>query len=160
MYIIFLDAMGNLSRFATSALHRLEKGLWPGTWAQYHRMFRQFIAFLETETIQLWQVNIITLLLFLEFCYNSDMSQSNISNYMSAIRAMFILHGLNTEPFKDERLPLYIKSLKINAAFQPKTIKLVFIKMLEQIVTIVVHYSIHGIQGIIFVLFLLFYEVV
>ena len=58
-----------------------------------------------------------------------------ISNYMSAIRAMFIVHGLNTEPLKDEKLPLYIKSLKINAVFKPTTVKLISIEMLQQIVT-------------------------
>ena len=77
--------MGNSSRFSTSALHILKKGFHPATWAQYHKMFRQFIAFLETETIQLLQVNTIILLSFMEFCRNSGMSQANISNYMSAI---------------------------------------------------------------------------
>ena len=63
------------------------------------------------------------------------MSQPNISNYMSTIRAMFIVYGWNAEPFKDERLPLYIKSLKINAVFKPRTVKLISIEMLQQIVT-------------------------
>ena len=72
----------------------------------------------------------------MEFCFDSGMSQANISNYMSAIRAMFIVHGLNTHPFKDERIPLYIKSLKINAVFQPKTIKLISIEILQQIVAV------------------------
>ena len=59
-----------------------------------------------------------------------------ITCLLLAIRAMFVVHGLNTEPFKDERLPLYIKSLKINAVFKPKTIKLVSIEMLQQIVAV------------------------
>ena len=126
--------MENSSRFSTSALHRLKSGFWPATWAQYHRIFRQFIAFLEAETIPLVQVNTITLLSFMEFCYHSGMSQANISNYMSAIRAMFIVHGLNTQPFKYERIPLYTKSLKINAVFRPKTIKLISIEVLQQII--------------------------
>ena len=54
---------------------------------------------------------------------------------MSAIRAMFLVHGLNTQPFKDERIPLYIKSLKINAVFRPKTIKLISIEVLQKIIT-------------------------
>ena len=127
--------MGNSSRFSISALHRFKSGFQPATWAQYHRVFRQFIAFLETESIHLLQVNTITLLSFMEFCYNSSMLQANISNYMSAIRAMFIVHGLNTQPFKDERLPLFIKFLKINVVFRPKTIKLISIEVLQQIIT-------------------------
>ena len=72
----------------------------------------------------------------MEFCYQSGLSQANISNHLSAIRAMFIAHGLNTEPFKDYRLPLYIKSLKINAVFTPKMSKIVSIDLLHQIVQI------------------------
>ena len=70
----------------------------------------------------------------MEFCHCSGLSQSNISNHLSVIRVMLIFYGLNTEPFKDERLPLYIKSLKINAAFTPKTLKLVPIATHQQIV--------------------------
>ena len=81
-------------------------------------------------------MNTITLLAFMEFCCYGGMSQSNISNSMAAIRAMFIVYGLNTQPFQDERIPLYIKSLKINAAFTPKTVKLISIEILQQIVTV------------------------
>ena len=49
---------------------------------------------------------------------------------------MFIVHGFNTQPFKDERLSLYIKSHKINAVFKPKTMKLISIEILQQIVTV------------------------
>ena len=135
MFLLFLDLHGNCSQFSTLALHRLKSGFRPATWAQYHRAFKQFIAFLESESIQLLQVNTITLLAFMEFCYCSGMSQSSISNSMAAIRAMFIVYGLNTQPFKDERIPLYIKSLTINAAFRPKAIKLISIEVLQQIVT-------------------------
>ena len=96
-------------------------------------MFAQFIAFLEIKKIPILQVNTIALLSFMEFCYQSGLSQANISNHLSAIRAMFIVHGLNTDPFKDHRLPLYIKSLKINAVFKPNTSKIVSIDMLHQI---------------------------
>ena len=49
---------------------------------------------------------------------------------------MFIVYGLNTEIFKDDRLHLYIKSLKINAVFKPRMSKLVSIDMLHQIVQV------------------------
>ena len=70
----------------------------------------------------------------MEFCYQSGLSHANISNHLSAIRAMFIVHGLNTQPFRDHRLPLYIKSLKINAVFTPKMLKIVSIDTLQHIV--------------------------
>ena len=49
---------------------------------------------------------------------------------------MFIIHGLNTDSFKDERLPLYIKSLKINAVFNPTMSKIISIDMLQNIVAL------------------------
>ena len=126
--------MPTTSRFATSAILRLRQGFRPATWAQYHRMFSQFIAFLETESLTLLQVNTVILLSFMEFCYQSGLKQANISNHMSAIRAMFIVYGLNTEPFKDDRLSLYIKSLKINAEFTPTLTKIISIDTLHDIV--------------------------
>ena len=141
-------------------------GFRPATWAQYQRMFTHFIAFLETENVRLLQMTTITLLAFMEFCHNSGFSQANISNYMSGIRAMFIVHGLNTDSFKDERLPLYIKSLKINAAFTPRTTELVSVDILQQIVSACmklqdpVIYLFIYVYSFIFVLLLFFYEVV
>ena len=38
---------------------------------------------------------------------------------MAALRAYHILHGLDTNPFKDERLALYLKSLRIQAPLAP-----------------------------------------
>ena len=72
----------------------------------------------------------------MEFCHNGGMSQATISNHLAAIRAMFIIHGLNTEPFKDHRIALYIKSLKINQTFKPRTVKVISIEMLQKIVTL------------------------
>ena len=132
--LCIVDVLPHSSQFAASALERLKTGFRSATWLQYNRMFAQFIAFLEFEKISLLQVNTIVLLSFMEFCYQSGLSQANISNHLSAIRAMFIVHGLNTDPFKDHRLPLYIKSLKINAVFKPNTSKIVSIDMLHQIV--------------------------
>ena len=100
--------MPHASQFAASALERLKTGFRPATWLQYNRMFAQFIVFLEIEKMPILQVNTIALLSFMEFCYQSGLSQANISNDLSAIRAMFIVYGLNTEPFKDHRLPLFV----------------------------------------------------
>ena len=99
-------------------------------------MFAQFLAFLELQKIHILQVNTIVLLSFMEFCYQSGLSQANISNHLSAVRAMFIVHGLNTDCFKDHRLPLYIKSLKINAVFNPTMSKIVSTDMLQSIVAL------------------------
>ena len=136
MCILCVDEVQHTSRFATLALHRLRQGFRSAIWAQYHRMFSQIIVFLETENLTLLKVNTVTLLSFMEFCYQSGLSQANISIHMLAIRAMFTVCGLNTAPSKDQRLPLYIKSLKINTNFTPKFWKLISTEILQQIVEI------------------------
>ena len=51
----------------------------------------------------------------MEFLVENKHSISNISNYLAAIRAFHIIHGSNTEPLKDERIQLFLKSLPISA---------------------------------------------
>ena len=75
----------------------------------------------------------------MEFLRKNGFSQANISNYMAGIRAMYILHGLNTSPFKDDRLSLFIKSLKINVPFAPKIHSMVSIELLDKIIMVCDH---------------------
>ena len=97
-------------------------------------MFRDFLAFLITSRLTILQVNTIHLLAFMEFLAQQTMSSSNIVNYMAAIRAMYILHGLSTAPFKDDRLSLFAKSMKINTHFSPTIRTNISTDMLLQIV--------------------------
>ena len=44
---------------------------------------------------------------------------SNVVNYMAGIRSHFIIYGLNTSPFKDQRLQLFYRFLKYTRRFEP-----------------------------------------
>ena len=121
---------------AHSALYRLHSGFRPATTSQYNRMFRQFLLFLEISQVPTSQVNTVIILAFMEFLTQKGLSHSNISNHLAAIRASFILYGLNTSPFKDERLPLFIKALKINAPLSFKSQKIITIEVLQNILCI------------------------
>ena len=101
---------------------------------QYTRMFRDFLYFLEKAQISPFQVTTVIILAFMEHLHHKGLSHANISNHMAAIRAMFIVYGLNTAPFKDERLPLFIKSLNINAPLSLRGQKIITTHMLQQIV--------------------------
>ena len=97
-------------------------------------MFRDFLIFLLLGTgIHLHQVTTITLLDFMEFLVANQMSQSNIANYMAAIRAMHIVYGPNTSPFQDHRLPLVLKSLRINAPLKPQNSSVITIPVVTNI---------------------------
>ena len=53
---------------------------------------------------------------------------------MAALRAYHILHGLNTNPFKDERLALYLKFLRIQAPLARSRSSVVDVQLLTKIV--------------------------
>ena len=46
------------------------------------------------------------------------------------------MHGLNTDPFRDETIPLFVKALRINAPLSLKTQRIVTIQMLKQILQV------------------------
>ena len=84
-------------------------------------MFRDFLGFLVAAGLSVYQVTVVTLLAFKESLVEQEFSVSNIVNYMAGIRSYFIIYGLNTSPFRDERLHLFQKSLKYTRSFVPKT---------------------------------------
>ena len=76
-------------------------------------MYRDFVAFCLAAQVDISQVTPLLLLAFLELMAKSGLSEANIANHLSAIRALQIMHGLNTSAFQDQRLQLFIKSLRI-----------------------------------------------
>ena len=111
--------MGDTAVLVSDALGRLKLGFSPATLNAYTRMFKDFLAFLVSAGLHLSQVNTVSVLAFMEFLHKNGSSPANISNYLAGIRAMSIVNGLDTKAFRDDRLPLFVKSLKINAPFHP-----------------------------------------
>ena len=101
-------------QLATGACNRLLDSFRPATQRTYTRMFQDFIGFLVASGLSLDKVNIYVLLAFLEYLYANALTPSNISNYLAGIRAFFIIHDLPTDIFRDERIQMFVKSLKIN----------------------------------------------
>ena len=107
------------AQLATLASTRLLQGFRPSTLRQYKRMWMDFLAFQVAAGLPPCPVNTEILLSFMEFLHLNSFSDSHIANYMAALRAFHITHALGTESFKDERIPLFLKSLKIQAPFCP-----------------------------------------
>ena len=80
-------------------------------------MFHDFLGFLVAAGLSIYQVTVVTLLAFMESLVEQDFSVSNVVNYMAGIRSYFIIYGLNTSPFKDQRLQLFQRSLKYTRRF-------------------------------------------
>ena len=97
-------------------------------------MWSDFQAFLVAAGLLTPKVNTHILLAFMEYLYANFQSKSNIANYISAIRAFHIIYGLPTDPFKDECLSLFLKSIQISAPLTLKTQQLIDIDMLQAII--------------------------
>ena len=98
-------------------------------------MFRDFLGFLVAAGLSVYQVTVVTLLAFMESLVQQEFSVSNIVNYMAGIRSYFIIYGLNTSPFRDERLHLFQKSLKYTRKFVPKTTTIINTDLLLSILS-------------------------
>ena len=132
--LFVLEYPPEAAQLATLASHRLLDGFRPATKRQYSRMWWDFQAFKVTAGLSFNQVDVFVLLSFMEYLVQNSQSHRNIANYMAAIRAYHIVHGFNTVPFKDERMSLYLKSLKIQAPLAPVRRSSLDIHLLQAIV--------------------------
>ena len=82
-------------------------------------MWQDFLLYQVAAGLPPSQVDIHFLLSFMEFLCQNGHSRANIANYMAAIRTLHILYGLSTHPFRDQRIQLYLKALKISAPLDP-----------------------------------------
>ena len=58
----------------------------------------------------------------MEYLVKYGFSVANISNdYITAIRSMLIIYGADLSPLRDQRIPLFVKLIKINTSFKKKT---------------------------------------
>ena len=79
------------------------------------------------------------ILVFMQYLSESGMCPDNIVNHLTAVRSLAIIYACDTLPFRDHRIPLFIKSLKINRSLQPKIKLLVDEDLLLKIITVAHH---------------------
>ena len=92
-------------------MSRLNSAFKPSTQVAYSAMFRTFVAFCVYMCISWSQINVGTLLAFLECLNVTDVSSNN---YLAALKAKFIIYGHPSVAFDDKKLHYYVKSLRIN----------------------------------------------
>ena len=102
-------------------------------------MFQLFLAFLVVVDLSLPAISSLDVLAFMEYLAQSGMSPDNITNHITAIRSISIIYGLDIAPFRDQRIPLFIKSLKINRPLAPVVKLVIDHTLLLQIVTVSAH---------------------
>ena len=77
-------------------------------------MFKVFVAFCIISGVLLPDVNVKFIMSFLECLVQNHCSCAMLENYMSAIKANFILYDLPFVVFDHPKIKYFIKSIKIN----------------------------------------------
>ena len=105
---------------ASQAYERIWNGFRSSTQAAYRRMFALFLSFLVAVGLSLPQADTLDILAFMEYLLQAGMTAANITNHLTAIRSCCIIYNIDTAAFRDNnRIPLFIKSIKINRSLQP-----------------------------------------
>ena len=112
--LYFVVGRSRIKGLTEKALSRLNSAFRPSTQTAYASMFRVFLAFCCHMGILMSSVNVKVLLAFLECLNENGVSPNMLSNYVSAIKAKFVLYGLPTKCLESRRIYYYVKSLRIN----------------------------------------------
>ena len=112
--LYFVVGRSRIKGLTEKALSRLNSAFRPSTQAAYASMFRVFLAFCCHMGILMSSVNVKVLLAFLECLNENGVSPNMLSNYVSAIKAKFVIYGLPTKCLESRRIYYYVKSLRIN----------------------------------------------
>ena len=97
-------------------------------------MFADFLAFLVVTGLTPCQINVDIILAFLEYLVDNSLYVANICNYLADLRTMFIIQNLPTHPFRDEKIQMFVKSVKLNRPLLVKTNSLFSEQMLLDII--------------------------
>ena len=96
-------------------------------------MFKTFLAFVAFMHWDLFQVNVFSLLCFLECLQFNGVKHTQMANYLSAIRSKFLIFGLDVTCFTDPRLKLYQRAIQLHAPLTVKLHKIIDIPLLVKI---------------------------
>ena len=113
MYIVSDHTVAS-AQLTTRAYAQLWDALRPATQKTYGRMLADFLAFQVVTGLTPCQVNVDIILAFLEYLVDNSLSVANICNYLAGLRTMFIMHSLPTQPLEDEKIQMFVRSVRIN----------------------------------------------
>ena len=99
-------------------------------------MLADFLAFLVVTGLTPCQVNVDIILAFLQYLVDNSLSVANICNYLAGLRTMFIIHSLPTQPFKDEKIQMFVRCVRINRPLVVKSKSIFTEQMLLDIVSV------------------------
>ena len=104
---------GHVSSVSTSWC-QVAKTFRPKTHKYYSLLFRTFLAFVIYMKVKLSDVDCSVILSFLELLAKQSTSTHMVANYVAAIKAKFMVFGLQYWVLDDPRVRYFLKSLKVN----------------------------------------------
>ena len=81
----------------------------------YITLFRAFLAFVAFMHWQLHQVDVLSLLCFLECLHFNGVKSPQMANYLSIIKTKLIIYGLYISCFPDDKIKLYQRAVKLHS---------------------------------------------
>ena len=124
------EALTSLSAQAASRLHQAFR---PKTRDAYSSMFKIFVAFYIYCKCMLSNVNIKVIRSFLECLVHNNFSVYMIENYISAIKANFVLYNMPYTVLEHPKLRYFIKALNINRPLSLRPHNIITIPRLVEI---------------------------
>ena len=82
--------------------------------ASYMCMFKDFLAFLSLVHTSVHHISVSTVLSFMDYLVRTEFSTSKNTNCLTALRSVCIIFGCDINPFKDNRIELFIKGVTMN----------------------------------------------
>ena len=119
-----------LTGWSAKASSRLHLAFRPKTYKAYTSMFKTFVAFCIFTKACLENTNVKVILSFLECLVSNAVSPCMLANYVSAIKANFILYDLPFQVLDHPKVRYFIKAVKINRPPALKSHNIISISML------------------------------
>ena len=127
-FVVGSLALQSLSKRAAS---RTQAAYRPKTKKAYTRMFKVLLAFCICMKVSIESVNVKVILSLLECLVSNDCTYSMLANYLSAIKASFVLHDLPYHVLDHPKIKLFQKSVRINRPLNLFSRNIIDIQMFE-----------------------------
>ena len=114
MMLYFVVGFVEMESLSTKASMCIEDAFRPKTKRAYMRMFRVFVVFCIIMKVALSDISVKVIVSLLECLVINGCSVSMLANYVSAVKAKFVVYDLDFHACEHPKVKYFIKSVRIN----------------------------------------------
>ena len=115
---------------------RLTSALRPKTESCYASLFRSFVAFCVCVKLNIFQLNVMHVLSYIEYLITQKVTANMLANHVSACRAKFIMNDLQFDLWDHPNVRYLLRSVKINRPISVARKHVIDLNTLHQIVAL------------------------